>query len=168
MAKYLLEQGHRNIAFVAEQIPPLWGNEKQRCLGCQDAFAECGLDWTEKDNYISVSYVAEERHTQLLELYQSRRFTSLFLNSDYLASDTISFYADNGIRVPDDISICGFDDNQYATLVRPKLTTIKQDITSKAIRGVELLFSLIDKIEIAPLTLTLPVALSIRDSVTKC
>jgi LacI family transcriptional regulator len=124
-------------------------------------------DWTEKDNYISVSYVPEERHRQLLELYKSRRFTSLFVNSDYLASETISLYADKGIRVPDDISISGFDDNQYATIVRPKLTTVKQDITSKAIRGVELLFLLVDKIEMAPLTLTLPVSLSIRDSVGK-
>jgi LacI family transcriptional regulator len=167
MARYLLEQGHRNIAFVAERLPPLWGNEKQRCLGCRDAFAERGLDWTEKDNYIPMSYVPEERHKQLLELYQSRRFTALFFISDYFAADTISFYADKGIRVPEDISICGFDDNQYATLVRPKITTIKQDVTNKAIRGVELLFLLIDKIEIAPLTLTLPVSLSIRDSVGK-
>jgi LacI family transcriptional regulator len=167
MARYLLEQGHRNIAFVAEQFPPLWGNEKQRCLGIRDAFAERGLDWTEKDNYISISYVPEERHAQLLELHQSRRFTALFFISDYFAADTISFFADKGIRVPEDISICGFDDNQYATLVRPKLTTIKQDVTTKAIRGVELLFSLIGKKESVPCNLTLPVTLSIRDSVGK-
>jgi LacI family transcriptional regulator len=167
MARYLLESGHRNIAFVAEQLPPLYGNEKQRCLGCRDAFAEQGFDWIIEDNYIPVSYVSDVRHQQLLELYQSGRFTALFFISDYLAADTICFYADNGIRVPDDISISGFDDNQYASLVRPKLTTIKQDVTAKAIRGVELLFSLIDKKASAPCNLILPVSLSIRDSVGK-
>ncbi|MHC6204094.1 LacI family DNA-binding transcriptional regulator [Breznakiellaceae bacterium SP9] len=167
MARYLLEQGHRNIAFVSEKATPLWGNEKQRSLGCGDAFTEKGLEWTEKNNCITISYVPEERHTQLWELAQSRRFTALFFVSDYLAADTICFYTDRGIRVPEDISICGFDDNQYAGLVRPKLTTIKQDVSAKGIQGVELLFSLIDKKETVPRSLILPVSLSIRDSAGK-
>jgi LacI family transcriptional regulator len=152
---------------VSGKAPPLWGNEKQRSLGCQDAFAEKGLKWSEKDNCITISYVPEERHVQLWELAQSRRFTALFFVSDYLAADTICFYTDRGIRVPRDISICGFDDSQYAGLVRPKLTTIKQDVSAKGRCGVELLFSLIDKKETVPRSLILPVSLSVRDSVGK-
>ena len=58
---------------------------------------------------------------------------ALAFSSDYTAVEAINFFTDRGIRIPDQISITGFDDNFYAQIVRPKLTTIHQDTHQKAV-----------------------------------
>lgn len=58
---------------------------------------------------------------------------ALAFSSDYTAVEAINFFTDKGIRIPDQIFHTGFDDNFYAQIVRPKLTTIHQDIHQKAV-----------------------------------
>ena len=51
---------------------------------------------------------------------------------DYYASMLLNTLQDRGRKIPDEISITGFDDVEYASLVRPALTTVRQDIRKKA------------------------------------
>ena len=70
-----------------------------------------------------------------------------------------------GIRVPEDISVTGFDDNMYAKLSVPPLTTIRQSVYEKGERAVKLLMQRIMGEEVLVNSFKLPVELIVRDSV---
>ena len=57
---------------------------------------------------------------------------ALAFSSDYDAIEAMNFFFDKGIKVPEQISITGYDDSVYASMVRPKLTTVHQDVRQKA------------------------------------
>mgnify|MGYP000296684988 CR=1 FL=1 len=75
------------------------------------------------------------------------------------------FFTDRGIRIPDQISITGFDDNFYAQIVRPKLTTIHQDVHQKAVLALRKLLLMAEGKEPAEKNVKSPVWLVKRDSV---
>ena len=52
--------------------------------------------------------------------------------SDYYAVEAMNYLADQGYRIPDDISVTGFDGNILSHIVRPRLTTVHQDVAKKA------------------------------------
>ena len=52
--------------------------------------------------------------------------------SDYYAVEAMDYLTDHGYSVPEDISVTGFDDNILAQVIRPRLTTVHQDVTKKA------------------------------------
>lgn len=76
--------------------------------------------------------------------------------SDYYASEAIGYLYDHGLRVPEDVSITGFDDNILARMMRPRLTTVHQNVSRKADWAVKTLFDVMDGDLEAPFTLTLP------------
>ena len=53
-------------------------------------------------------------------------------SSDYAAIEAMNFLSDHGIKVPEQVSVTGFDDSIYARMVRPRLTTVHQDVGQKA------------------------------------
>jgi LacI family transcriptional regulator len=97
-----------------------------------------------------------------------RNYSALFFISDYSAASGINLFQDEGLRVPEDISVAGFDDNIYALTVRPRLTTIRQDVSQKAYFAVRQALRLIRKepVELEA-QICLPVSLVVRDSVKK-
>ena len=77
----------------------------------------------------------------------------------------MNFFFDEGISVPDQISITGYDDSIYASMVRPKLTTVHQDIRQKAHLALIRLMKLIQGENLKELNVKSPVYLVKRDSV---
>mgnify|MGYP000441205366 CR=1 FL=1 len=66
-------------------------------------------------------------------------YTAAFFISDFLANEAISIFYSQGISVPEDLSVTGFDDNIYARLSRPMLTTVRQKPEEKGKEAVGLL-----------------------------
>ena len=66
--------------------------------------------------------------------------TAAFVASDYIALGVLSAAEQHGIRVPEDLSVVGFDDIRFSQYVRPRLTTIRSPLDRLAQIGVELLF----------------------------
>jgi LacI family transcriptional regulator len=166
MARYLISMGHRELVFLAnDYIIP--GTDYARFIGCREALAEIGhqLDDT---RFISLSKDRRER----IALYEqlggaSRRFSAMVFSSDYYAAEAISFFQEKDWRIPEDFSITGFDDNIFARLMRPRLTTIHQDVNGKGVAAVDLLVAVIHKKAIFSRHIKLPVHLEIRDSVMR-
>lgn len=77
----------------------------------------------------------------------------------------MNFFFDKGIRIPDQISITGYDDSIYASMVRPKLTTVHQDVRQKAHVALKCLMKLIKGERLEELNIKSPVYLVKRDSV---
>lgn len=141
MAKYLLKKGHRRILFLT---PWDVGVDKARWEGVQKALREYGVERIEECRQLMPFAHGErmELHRRNLEKY--RRYTALFFSSDYYAAEGIQFLHDEGIRVPEELSVVGFDNNSYATLIRPALTTVAQDVRKKGWQAVDMLMKLIE------------------------
>ena len=103
------------------------------------------------------------KYGELLPRFLEAR--ALAFSSDYDAIEAMNFFFDKGIRIPDQISITGFDDNFYAQIVRPKLTTIHQDVHQKAVLALRKLLLMAEGKEPAEKNVKSPVWLVKRDSV---
>jgi LacI family transcriptional regulator len=146
MTRYLIERGHRHIAYLADGYPQ-WGVYYERRCGCRDAMEEHHLSFGEED-YIALSANAEERAAIFRSLVGKprKKYTALFFANDMFAAEAMYVFQDMGKRIPEDISICGFDGNVFSSLCRPQLATIKQDVPQKARCAVEQLMRLIRKL----------------------
>jgi LacI family transcriptional regulator len=164
MTDHLAGAGHRRIAFLAD-TPVLIGVDYERLQGHKAALEKHGIPFREGD-YVCVSHTPDERRERL-ERFASERlreYSALFFASDFLALQGLNILRDKGVRVPEDVSVGGFDDNIFARETRPRLTTIKQDVSQKAFFALKLLSSLIRKERISEKHVTLPVSLVIRES----
>ena len=77
----------------------------------------------------------------------------------------MSYISDRGVRIPEDLSFTGFDDVLLARIVRPALTTVRQDITRKGNLAVDTLLKMIQEEEPPKWDVKLPVEIVVRDSV---
>ena len=92
-----------------------------------------------------------------------REFTAIFAVSDYYAIELIHFLTEQGISVPNQISVAGFDDTPMCCLVSPTLTSVRQDVALRAQIAVQKLRELKEKKEIETI-IKLPVELIERES----
>jgi LacI family transcriptional regulator len=91
--------------------------------------------------------------------------TAIFAASDYLVLGVLDALREHGLSCPTDISIVGFDDMPFASLLDPPITTIRQPIRLIGERGVDALVARLENLKDAPEPLRLPVSLVERASV---
>lgn len=162
ITEYLIRSGHRKIAYVTFGKK---GIVKKRYEGCIDALEAYGLP-TNEDSF-PVVCVEELGLNGALEAagYLAGEYTAFICSSDYYAAHLINYLEDRGISVPGDVSVTGFDDNDYAKMVRPHLTTLHQDVNEKGMWAARLLLDMIEKKEKIQRDIILPFRLVVRDSV---
>lgn len=165
LTSYLLKLGHRSVAFFSNQNPPLASNG-ERFRGFRDTMISNGLSFGDSDYYV-LSGDKNLRHEMLRQFVRKsgKRYTAAMFVSDYFANEGINVFFSQGFKVPDDISVVGFDDNIYAKLSRPMLTTVRQSPAEKGKKAVELLMQRIRGQEVLLRTLQLPTELIVRESV---
>ena len=100
------------------------------------------------------------------KMKEIRGYTAIFAVSDYYAVELMRFLREQGISVPKDISLAGFDDVPLCRMIYPSLTSVRQDVAQRAQFAVEMLRRL-RKGEKTEAQITLPVTLVPRDS-TRC
>lgn len=168
LTEYLLKLGHRKMLLVGDQ-PTLWGVDALRLRGHQQALAAAGLSWSEQRYfYLSKDRKCRRRDYQrLVERFRQEGHTACLFISDYYAVEAMGFLTDHGVRVPEDLSITGFDDNILSRVVRPRLTTVHQNVTQKAQTAIRVLFDILDGTAQEPVSMTLPTRVvrggSVRD-----
>lgn len=124
---YLLDLGHREILFLSDDEQKI-GAGFQRITGSRKAMEERGLEFPE--SLVLRGGVTFEAGYQAMAtaLREKKQFTAAFAFSDELAVGVMAALYDAGLRVPEDISVLGYDDLTIATRIRPALTTIHQPI----------------------------------------
>ncbi len=128
--QYLIEKGHRNIAFISGQLMENGVNEK-RFLGYRDALTKAGLPFLQNLVYSgNVGYEYGIQAASEMMLRQNGE-TAAFVTADIMALGFIKGLRLKGLHVPHDISVIGFDDVYLAALCDPSLTTVRQDIRQK-------------------------------------
>lgn len=161
MSEYLISNGAKKIIYLANDAQ---GADYQRYLGTMKA--------AEKENCeIEIKLLpieAEGRQSVYEELLKyAGTDTALFFSTDKNAAEMISFLNRNNIKVPEEISVAGIDDDVFATIVYPTLTTMKIDVEEKANVAVEILMKLINGEICMPYVYKTKVQLIERESVKK-
>jgi DNA-binding LacI/PurR family transcriptional regulator len=138
--EHLLSLGHRRIAHVRG---PEAGIADERVAGWTEALQAAGVEpdpalvaaggWTEEDGF---------RATQAL-LESGAPFTAVFAANDLMAIGVLTALAQAGRRVPEDVSVVGFDDLRLAAYSTPPLTTVHQPAAEIARRATAILLELV-------------------------
>jgi len=122
VVEHLHGLGHRSIAHVAGPAP--WTDACERRRGWAEACAELGVDASVE---LAGDWSAASGHRLGLELARRGDVTAVFCANDQMAMGVVHAFADEGVRVPDDVSVVGFDDLPEAAHVVPPLTSVRQD-----------------------------------------
>jgi len=166
MTQYLIGQGHRKIAFLGYkyEVEAL----KNRYQGFERAMEEHGLFINPEYN-IGMGLRFGEAATSARKLIGlSDPPTAVFAINDYYASAVIEAARKMGVRVPEDLSVVGFDDIWPSAMLAPRLTTVRQPACEMGKRAGELILKSIADVDgKAPSRIVLPTRLMIRESVTK-
>jgi DNA-binding LacI/PurR family transcriptional regulator len=139
ITQLLLEFGHRDILEIAG--PQDWHGAAARHAGVGDILAAAGLspvaveigDWSAESGYRAAARALERQ-----------RFTAVLAANDQMALGAMRALQVAGLRVPDDVSVAGFDDLPEAAYFAPPLTTIRQDFAELARQGLAYLIRVID------------------------
>jgi len=136
---HLTELGHKRIAILGghRQYSDI---TRARYLGCVQALTERGLDFQEKRDYEPARFTFEDayRATRVL-LEKNPDFTALFAMSDVIAIGAIRALMDAGKRVPEDVSVMGFDGLTIGEFMLPRLSTMTQSVHLLAERSMQMM-----------------------------
>ena len=164
--KHMLECGHRDIAFFAGQLKEN-GVMKKRLVGYRQALEEFDVPF--RENLVFEDQIDYESGIALAKklLASGVKATGIIAAADILAIGAMKGLYDAGCRVPDDYSVIGFDDLEISKYLTPGLTTVKQQISLKGQRAVELLLRHIEEPNLPKAEEILPLELIERGSVRK-
>ena len=144
-AKYLIDKGHKKIGIIGGNLSNSVITIK-RYQGFLKAINESGLTFDEKSSYVSTKYSfqgGEEACEKLME--QRKDITAIWAMSDAMAIGAIRKLTDMGKKVPEDVSVIGFDGLPYSEYYSPRLTTIKQQSRELAEQGLDILLKTIEE-----------------------
>lgn len=161
---HLIDCGHREIGVICGDRE-VSGPSRLRYLGCQKAFREHGMDLPES-SYATARYSYTDGYRAARQLLEQKAVTAIFAMSDIMAIGAIRALTDKGYRVPEDISVVGFDGVKIGEYYIPKLTTIRQNADLLAERAVQLLLDAVEKNTPARHE-KVPFSLAVNDSVLR-
>lgn len=162
--QHLIDLGHRQIVEVSGPVEELV-DARERHESWQETMARNGLSADCSIEAGAGGFSFEGGYQAIHELLNSGyAFTALLAGNDDIAIGALRALRERGLRVPEDISLVGFDDASVSAYLLPQLTTIRQDFVSHARRTVEYLVSMIKGIERTPKQVVLKPELIIRQS----
>ena len=162
ITEHLINLGHKSIAFIKGH--PDHSATQQRFKGYRRSLASHGIEFDERlveeGNFSYHSGVDSAR--SILDL--SPRPTAVFASNDYMAAAVLKLATQRQLKVPDDISIAGFDNAPIARHIWPGLTTIAQPVEEMTKQAVTQLISHIAQPQEQPYQVTLESRLITRES----
>lgn len=172
MTEYLLELGHRNVAIIVEKPERPVG--RLRMEGYREAYEERGLVVSEDmicyvqddiDSYsMANGYITAKK---LMESEMGEKVTAIYATSDSLAIGACRAVLEAGKKIPEDISVAGYDGIEMGEYYNPKLTTIKQPVEEMAKKTIRLLLDVIGERQ-EHQQIIFPAELVVRESTGKC
>lgn len=139
-ARHLIEAGHRQIAHIGGPTGLMSTIERQS--GFLRAMEEAGL---QPSHMLFGSYTSDFGASAMAEILSDPHHpTAVFAGSDFVAIGVMQCIYERGMRVPDDISLVGFDDMPFADLLAPPLTTIRQPVQQLGRKAFQALFAVLN------------------------
>ena len=159
---YLLQLGHRRIAFFQFREETLAGVERYR--GWRDALQAANINADDQVIWQADYNMTAAYNAALTLLAERRDFTALVASSDALAFGALRALSEYRLRVPEDVSLVGFDDIDFSAFANPPLTTMRQDGSALGQGAMRLLLALMRGESLPVNPLVLPSQLIIRAS----
>ncbi len=163
--QWLIDLGHGRIGHVAG--PQTQWSARRRLRAYQRAMQEAGIEprpeWVAEGQYTPPSGKAAMEHL----LCRAPELTAVVCGNDWMAMGVIEAVYQKGLRIPDDISLVGFDDIDSAQWFTPPLTTIRQPMRHIGIKGAELLLEQMEGGRRGREVTLFPAELVIRQSVSE-
>ena len=163
--EYLVNLGHTRIAMLSG--PPEWRAARDRTEGYLQALQEAGVPanpdliiegtWQYKSGYLGAKALLEKKVP----------FTAIFAQNDLMARGAISALHEAGQRVPEDISIIGYDDIPEAEFSDPPLTTIRQPMEEVGRAATRLLILMVEDPDTTPNQILFDTELIARSSCSR-
>ncbi|KNC11967.1 transcriptional regulator [Klebsiella sp. RIT-PI-d] len=140
--RHLIQQGHTRIGYLCSNHAI--SDAEDRLQGYYDALKESGLP--ANDRLVTFGEPDESGGEQAMTelLGRGKNFTAIACYNDSMAAGAMGVLNDNGIDVPREISLIGFDDVLVSRYVRPRLTTVRYPIVTMATQAAELALALAD------------------------
>lgn len=160
--EYLVSLGHRKIGFISG--PDILASSIDRQKGYRHILEKYGIPYEER--FVVSGDTSAKSGYQAMERLIREKITAVFAGSDLMAIGAVSAIVKSGRRVPEDISVVGFDGLPITEYLNPPLTTVKQPTFEKGRKAAELLLDLIAGKEMKQNDV-MPVKLVIRDSARK-
>jgi len=139
MADHFVDLGHKNVAFISG--PLSYRSSIERMEGFLSELASCNVN-------VPQSHILEGENTYESGIECAKKLlskeqkpTAILANNDEMAAGVIRVASDLGIKIPEELSIAGFDDNIYASRIIPSLTTIKRPVDNMAALAVQKLIN---------------------------
>lgn len=140
---YLIEEGHRNIGLILGEANDM-GQSLRRLEGYKKALDINGIE-KDDDLIASGEYSSSGAYKATLKILEKRKdVTAIFVLSDIMAIGAAKAILDSGLRIPEDVSIIGFDGMDESKYYNPSITTVKQPKKLMAKMSMNLLISLIN------------------------
>lgn len=104
-----------------------------------------GIGFDEEQDYCGVRFSYQDGYEATRKLLaRGRKFTALFAVADVMAIGAIRALREHGLRVPEDVSVVGYDGLPLGTYLVPQLTTVAQPVQQMARHGVDILLECIE------------------------
>jgi LacI family transcriptional regulator len=165
VAAQVVDAGHRDLAII-EGPPRLWTSE-QRLAGYREAIARGGLD-PDAPQYVPGDYGEQSGYAAAMRLLgpgQGKRPTAILCSNDLMALGVFRCCRELGLRIPEDLSVTGFDDIPSAEFLDPPLTTVAQPARAMGTAAARLLLHAIGALDEPPGQTEFPTELRLRGSV---
>ncbi|GGH85125.1 LacI family DNA-binding transcriptional regulator [Saccharibacillus endophyticus] len=158
--EHLAQLGHSRIAFISGKLDNAVGSLRHE--GFTEGMKKHKLPV--HPDYVRVSDYSMEGGTIAMNdlLTLKERPTAVVCTSDMMAFGAINVIHRNGLSVPEDISVIGFDNTYYSEIFSPALTTVNQNIPSIGSHAIENLIAMIENSDFAPSVVTEPSNLIVR------
>ncbi|MCX7747272.1 MAG: LacI family transcriptional regulator [Clostridia bacterium] len=139
VTNYLIGLGHKKIFHI--KGPDVFLSSREREKAYKDTMIKAGLEPIVVE---TLQFEFEDGYKITKKLIQENNLpTAIFAADDHLALGVIDALKEDGFRVPDHVSVAGFDDQSLASQLHPLLTTVRQPAEEMGKKGVELLLKII-------------------------
>ena len=160
--EHLLGLGHRRVGVIVG--PRTWAATEERLGGYHAALAAAGVVPAPELVTVADFEIAGGREAAAALLDLPDPPTAIFASNDNMAIGVLQVARERGLRVPEELSVVGFDDSDRASIVTPALTTVRQPLEEMGRIAVSLLMRLIDGQRVEALRVELATRLVVRDS----
>lgn len=159
---YLIQKGHKSIAMIRASGDTSVGGDRYR--GYQKALLDAGI--TLRDEWVVESgLTVEDGSAAMRRLMENHsKPTAVFCSTDWMAVGAMNYLTDNGLRVPEDVAVFGFDNSFIASIVRPKLSSVEYSGTEIGMTATRTLIKMIKGETIASHHANVAHYLAIRES----
>jgi len=162
VTKYFINLNHTKIAHITGGTTKF--SSKDRIRGYKKALEEVGLP-INKNLIINSEFIEEGGYDAIKKLFSKNiKFTAIFASNDKIAFGAIKAIKEAGFRVPEDISVIGFDDIEASKYFNPPLTSIKMELVEMAELAAKSIITSIDNKVVLSANYVIPVKFVERKS----